>query len=45
LSVFANSPARLNAPIASFDVTATVVFMLLMLPPAAPEKASASAAL
>jgi hypothetical protein len=43
-NVFANSPALLNAAIASFEVTATVVFMSLMLPPAAPAMASASAA-
>src|SRR5262249_9638510 len=43
--VLVSSPARLNAAIASFAVTATVVFISLMLPPAAPAMASASAAL
>jgi hypothetical protein len=40
----ASSPAFLNAAIASFDVTATVVLMSLTLPPAAHAMANASAA-
>jgi hypothetical protein len=43
-NVLASSPAHLNAAIASFEVTATVVFMSLTLPPAAPAMANASAA-
>ena len=43
LNAFASSPAVLKAAMASFEVTATVVFKLLMLPPAAPTMATDSA--
>jgi hypothetical protein len=40
LNAFAISPAVLKAAKASFEVTATVVFKVLMLPPAAPTMAA-----